>query len=164
MITLEDALLQFRSDTEFISFAREFYVQQEQHTQVSLDILLSCLHKNKTFAPSIKGQDADSVITKWVNKYLAAFNNRISKRVSNVPGTIADPVIDIIIKSKLGSLSELDLQKIKSAHRLSMSAENILGLLLEEFLARELIKYDWHCCWGETIRSVDFCHRDGSLL
>lgn len=164
MVTLEDILLKFRSDSEFVSFARAFYSQQEQHTQVSLDRLLSCLHKNKTLAPSIKAQDVGSVITKWINKYLTAFNNRISNRVSNVPGTIADSVIDFIIKSKFGGLSELDLQKIKFAHRLSMSAENILGLLLEEFLAQELIKYDWHCCWGETIRSVDFCHRDGNLL
>jgi SinI restriction endonuclease len=45
-----------------------------------------------------------------------------------------------------------------------MSAENILGLLLEEYLAEILREYGWHCCWGEVIRHVDFCHESGALL
>ncbi len=45
-----------------------------------------------------------------------------------------------------------------------MSAENILGLLLEEFLAEKLAQYGWFCCWGECVRHVDFCNVDGSLL
>jgi len=31
-------------------------------------------------------------------------------------------------------------------------------------LADNLIAYGWHCAWGETIRSVDFCSEDGQLL
>jgi hypothetical protein len=45
-----------------------------------------------------------------------------------------------------------------------MSAENILGLLLEEFLAQQLADFDWYCAWGETVRSVDFCQAQGGLL
>ncbi|PLS67519.1 MAG: hypothetical protein CV045_13160 [Cyanobacteria bacterium M5B4] len=45
-----------------------------------------------------------------------------------------------------------------------MSAENILGLLLEEFLAEKLADYGWYCCWGESVQHVDFCNVDGSLL
>jgi len=45
-----------------------------------------------------------------------------------------------------------------------MSAENIQGLLLEEFLAEQLADYGWYCCWGESVRHVDFCNIDGSLL
>jgi hypothetical protein len=40
-------------------------------------------------------------------------------------------------------------------NRLPMSAENILGLLLEEFLAEQLADYGWFCGWGEVIRHVD---------
>ena len=45
-----------------------------------------------------------------------------------------------------------------------MSSENIQGLLLEEFLAEQLGEYGWHCCWGESVRHVDFCNVNGSLL
>jgi hypothetical protein len=64
----------------------------------------------------------------------------------------------------LTGLAAEHLEQIKYAHRLSMSAENIQGLLLEEFLAEQLADYGWYCCWGESIRHVDFCNLDGSLL
>ncbi|HEY9645027.1 MAG TPA: SinI family restriction endonuclease, partial [Chroococcidiopsis sp.] len=28
----------------------------------------------------------------------------------------------------------------------------------------QLGEYGWHCCWGESIRHVDFCNVDGCLL
>jgi len=45
-----------------------------------------------------------------------------------------------------------------------MSAENILGLILEEYLSEKLQGDGWHCAWGETVKSVDFVHEDGRLL
>ena len=45
-----------------------------------------------------------------------------------------------------------------------MSAENIAGAFLEEYIAEQLISQGWHCCWGETMKSVDFCKFDGQLL
>ncbi|BAU44747.1 SinI family restriction endonuclease [Leptolyngbya sp. O-77] len=69
-----------------------------------------------------------------------------------------------IINARLPGLTTEQLEQIKYAHRLSMSAENIQGLLLEEFLAEQLADYGWYCCWGESVRHVDFCNVDGSLL
>lgn len=45
-----------------------------------------------------------------------------------------------------------------------MSAENILGLILEEYLYVNLRQFGWHCAWGETVKSVDFIHESGRLL
>ena len=45
-----------------------------------------------------------------------------------------------------------------------MSAENILGILLEEFLFEKLSPAGWAMAWGETVKHVDFCHKDGRLL
>lgn len=90
--------------------------------------------------------------------------NRISRRISKPPGTVADPIVSTIINARLTGLTAEHLEQIKYAHRLSMSAENIQGLLLEEFLAEQLADYGWYCCWGESIRHVDFCNIDGSLL
>jgi hypothetical protein len=121
---------------------------------------------NPELAPKDRSKKSapDEVILKWVMKYKAGYEARISKRTSNLPGTMPDPIINVIIKELLPHLSDQTLDKILYAHRLSMSAENILGLLLEEYLAINLLAHKWHCAWGETIKSVDFCSEDGRLL
>lgn len=111
-----------------------------------------------------KNDDEEAVIRKWILKYQGGKNSRISQRVSNSSGTVADPIIEKIIGARLTSLTNDELNKINYAHRLGMSAENILGLILEEYLAINLECYGWHCAWGETIKSVDFVHEDGRLL
>jgi hypothetical protein len=126
-------------------------------------VFQACLD-NPELVPNKKGGTQIEVIQKWVNRYNEGYKTRISCRCSNLPGTIADPIIDEIIQGGLKHLDKKSLDKIKFAHRLSMSAENILGLLLEEYLSIKLKSLRWHCAWGETIRSVDFCSSSGDLL
>jgi hypothetical protein len=128
-------------------------------------VFQACLDNPDLIPTNISTKDAaEGAIKRWVQKYKAAYESRISVHRSNQPNTIADPIVDVIIQGRLTHLSKNDLIKIKFAHRLSMSAENILGLLLEEFLALHLGPKGWHCAWGETIRSVDFCSSRGKLL
>ncbi len=103
-------------------------------------------------------------ITKWLKKYFDGYNNRPSKRTSKKIGTVSDEIIDTILSVRLPTLNTDDINHIKDAHRLSMSAENILGLLLEEYLAEKLSFYGWYCAWVETINKVDFCTKKGDLL
>jgi len=105
-----------------------------------------------------------TAIEKWVVKYHKGYVGRASQRASNPPGTTADPIIDSIIGGRLTHLDEADLESIKYAHRLGMSAENILGLILEEYLADNLAESGWHCAWGETARSIDFIKNNGEML
>lgn len=117
--------------------------------------------------PNNIGSLSDSeqdVIKKWLFKFKSGFENRASKRISNPPGTVADPIIEKIIESRITKLTNIDLNKITFAHRLGMSAENILGLILEEYLSKNLALKGWHCAWGETVKSVDFVNKDGRLL
>lgn len=107
---------------------------------------------------------SEEYINKWLKKYFDGYNNRPSKRNSKPMGTVPDEIINTIISVRLPFLNEQKLISIKYAHRLSMSAENILGLLLEEYLSEKLLPYGWYCCWGDTIRSVDFCTLSGDLL
>lgn len=108
--------------------------------------------------------DEYTAIQKWLKKYQSGMKGCTSKRISNPPGTITDPIIEELIGARLTKLSKEELHKITYAHRLGMSAENILGLMLEEYLAVNLQKHGWHCAWGETIKSVDFVNENGSLL
>ncbi|HOY21734.1 MAG TPA: SinI family restriction endonuclease [Cellvibrio sp.] len=108
--------------------------------------------------------DEHTAIKKWLQKYQTGKEGCASKRVSNPPGTVADPIIEEIIGARLTNLTSEELNKVTYAHRLGMSAENILGLMLEEYLAINLQAHGWHCAWGETVKSVDFVNEDGSLL
>lgn len=131
----------------------------------SVKTVLSVCCSSPELFPTLKGCNSRlEYINKWLKKYFDGYNNRPSKRKNKKIGTVPDIVIDTIISARLPTLSTDQIDQIKSAHRLSMSAENILGLLLEEYLAEKLSSYDWYCAWGETIDKVDFCTKKGDLL
>lgn len=109
------------------------------------------------------GEGVSDFMKKWTNKFINGYHNRPSKRTSNPIGTQHDPILDEIISARINHTVD-DLENIKYGHRLSMSAENIAGAFLEEYIAEELISQGWHCCWGETMKSIDFCNVDGQLL
>ena len=132
-----------------------------------INAVFSVIASDTALAPTNVKNSKDGkilAIEKWVLKYHRGFCGRASQRVSNPPGTLADPIIDRIIGARLPHLTDEDLHKISFAHRLGMSAENILGLFLEEYLASALSKFGWHCAWGETVKSVDFVKENGELL
>ncbi|WP_353258344.1 SinI family restriction endonuclease [Prochlorothrix hollandica] len=163
-IIFRDLVESFETTEELLEFF-EFIVSAEQEQlSDSHKVILNACHKNPELSPGLRSPIKDNLVVLWLNKYKKGLQNRISSRISKKPQTVSDPVIKTIISTRLEYLSAQDLDKIIGAHRLSMSAENILGLLLEEFLATKLYQYGWHCCWGEVLRHVDFCHQDGSLL
>jgi len=134
---------------------------------VGISAVFNAVASDPERAPgNIGGKDDDerSLIRKWIKKYQSGLEGRASVRKSNLPGTVADPIIEEIIGARLPALTKSELNNITYAHRLGMSAENILGLILEEYLADNLVEFGWHCAWGETVKSVDFVHEDGRLL
>jgi len=153
------------SEEDFLrTFANAFSGQGKDLAEAHRTILTAC-YRHPDLSPTIKKAKTPEELAKsWLEKYENGYKNRISRRVSQLLGTVADPIVSIIINARLKGLTTAHLEQIKYAHRLSMSAENILGLLLEEFLAEKLAKYGWFCCWGESMRHVDFCNVDGSLL
>lgn len=110
-----------------------------------------------------KEEGVEDFMKKWTRKYINGFKNRSSLRTSNPIGTQHDSILDEIIAARIPHTTK-DLELIRYGHRLAMSAENIAGSLLEEYIATELLKYRWHCCWGETMKSIDFCNENGELL
>lgn len=164
LITFSDIISQSSSEDRFIQVFKNIYSEQEKLLiEAHRTMLLAC-YRNPDLAPKITGKSIKSVATSWLKKYSHGLKSRISQRISKPPGTVPDPIVDIIISTRLSEISIEQVKQIKYAHRLSMSAENILGLLLEEFLSEHLSRYGWHCCWGEVVRYVDFCNVDGSLL
>lgn len=154
-------------ETASIAVARKVAQEVGVAWEGGISVVFKAVAHDPERAPANIGGNADdheSVIRKWFQKYQSGINGRASVRASNPPGTVADPIIEKIIGAKITSLSDEDLNRITYAHRLGMSAENILGLILEEYLADNLEPYGWHCAWGETVKSVDFVHESGRLL
>jgi hypothetical protein len=163
-LNFEQIIDETGSEEKFLQLFQDAFKQQDQQlSEAHRTILIAC-YRNPSLAPSLKGQTADALALAWLKKYSDGFANRISQRISQPPATIPDPIVSTIIVAKLQELTVEKLEQIKYAHRLSMSAENIQGLLLEEFLAEQLADYGWYCCWGESLKHVDFCNVDGALL
>ncbi|MCA6471262.1 MAG: SinI family restriction endonuclease [Chitinophagaceae bacterium] len=108
--------------------------------------------------------DPDLYVQKWVEKYLKGYNNRPSKRIGNPSNTVPDSLIAFIFEVINPSLKDENLELAKYSHSIMMTIENLVGEMLEEFLSEILKPYGWYCCWGTTIKSVDFCHLNGALL
>lgn len=150
-----------------IAIAKEIAVSEGIDWEGGAKFIFSAIATDLERIPGNIGGKNDTeqdVIKKWLLKYQCGFDGRASERVSNPPGTVADPIIEKIIGSRLDNLTDEDLNKITFSHRLGMSAENILGLILEEYLSENLKEKGWHCAWGETVKSVDFVNEDGSFL
>ncbi len=152
------------SEEDFLEIFQGTFAQQNQQFLEAHRTILRACFRNPGLSPISKADSPERLAQDWLRRYQDRYENRISRRISQPPKTVADPIVNIIINARLTGLTVEHLEQIKYAHRLSMSAENIQGLLLEEFLAEQLADYGWYCCWGESIRHVDFCNVDGSLL
>lgn len=96
-------------------------------------------------------------LKQFVRKFMRGYDNRPSVRKSNKISTVPDQLIDELIMARIPAFSKRDINLIRFGHRLSMGAENILGLILEEFIHEKAVEHGWACCWGNCITSVDFC-------
>jgi hypothetical protein len=163
-ITFDDIISTSSSEEDFLQIFQNTFSQQNQPILEAHRTILTACYRNPGLSPTLKANTPEILAQSWLKKYRDSYDNRISRRISQPPTTVADPIVNIIINARLTQLTADHLEQIKYAHRLSMSAENIQGLLLEEFLAEQLQDYGWYCCWGESVRHVDFCNIDGSLL
>jgi hypothetical protein len=94
----------------------------------------------------------DDYLLYYVMRY---YREREGTIVMQPVATRPDPAVDEVIRA-YKNLGTKDLESTSSAHRLSMQAENIVGKLLERYVARLLESKGWVWCAGETLRSVDF--------
>lgn len=137
-----------------------------------IEYVASALYMHNDLANTLKGefQNVEKRLEKWVNSFKDAYENRISVRQSKISDTKPDKAVNKILSTVLPQLQEEDVACIVNAHRLAMSAENILGVLLEEYIFTRLqemekkMKKKWSLAWGTTIKTVDFCSSNGDLL
>lgn len=159
--------IQSLGETESIGIAKQIAISEGVDWADGACFVFSVIVNDLDRVPGNIGAKADNeqdVIRKWLLKYKGGYEGRASQRISKPLGTVADPIISDIIGARLPGLKNSNLADIAYAHRLGMSAENILGLVLEEYLNEGLKDNAWHCAWGETVKSVDFVSEYGGLL
>lgn len=133
----------------------------------SLVVIFGALLNNRVLAPSLRftvTPTVDQYLKRWINAYLTGLDGRPSLRKGKSSTTVPDSLVKELFAKSHKHFSQEDIDKIAKGHSTMMTLENIVGDFLEEYLNAELKSYGWHCCWGKTIKAVDFCHEDGSLL
>lgn len=98
----------------------------------------------------------ESGIKKIAGKFLAA---RTKKDTPKEPATVPDEVVSIVMNVVYGYPLG-DLERIKTEHKHSMSAENIVGVLLERYIASVIEGDGWVWCAGDFVKAIDFLFYD----
>lgn len=136
-----------------------------------LDLIFNVIAKKPGFFPDINFSDKESptikeYIRRWMSKYKDAISNPPSKRYASPKSSCTDPIISHIVLNATNDLVDTkERAKIgEKVHNLYMSAENVQGNLLEEYISQKIKPYGYLWCAGEILRSIDFCAVDGSLL
>lgn len=71
------------------------------------------------------------------------------------PTTVPDEAVSLVMQVVYG-YTEKQTQQIKREHQHAMSAENIVGALLERYIASVFEPQGWVWCAGDFVKAVDF--------
>lgn len=109
-----------------------------------------------------KNMRSDDYIKRWCENFNSGYASD-PLTISFGSSTVPDSLIDEMLKY-FTSEDDESIKKMSYGHIIGMKMENISGYLLERYLAENLKKYGWVCCYGETMRAVDFCNSKFDLL
>lgn len=131
-----------------------------------LDMIFEIALKHRDRFPAINLNDdftLERYIERWINGYVKATGNIPSKRIAKPKSSCTDPSLKTVVKSVFG-LPEYDAALGEKYHNLFMAAENILGNLLEEYIASKVRPYGFLWCEGNVLSAIDFCNSDGTFF
>lgn len=154
-----------------ISDEQKFLIYKEYCKEFNacaeLDDIFKIILKHHDISPMYKlSKDKctfNDYIKRWVETYTKACKKIPSKHEAKEKKACSDPAIKIIIQNAM-SYCDNEVCKLECYHNLFMSAENIQGKLLEEYIANNIKPFGWIWCKGTTLKSIDFCQSDGSAF
>lgn len=97
-------------------------------------------------------------LTRWVSKYAQAWSSLPSQRVAKPKSAVTDPALIYMVMPH--AQTRVQAEQWSRMHNLFMSAENVGGNLLEEYIASKTAPYGWIWCRGEILTAVDFCNEN----
>ncbi len=118
--------------------------------------LISFIAKFPEFASAGRSTTAPKAgSTEYIQSQAAAFSAARDPRTPKVSATVPDDMVSLILHEYFQIPAE-ELEQAKQQHSLSMGAENLVGDLLERYLASVLEPLGWVWCSGAMVKAVDF--------
>lgn len=147
-------IAQFDHDSENI--AREAMVGINPNLTDKFVLLICFLAKFPYACSQQRGKNAPLVGSKeYIYSIAKIFSDSRKPRKPSPPTTIPDKMVGTVLHTYFG-IPDQCLERIEKEHALSMGAENIIGDLLERYLAHILEQYGWIWCSGTIVKAVDF--------
>lgn len=121
---------------------------------IELQVIANFLISNVDLAPKpTRGHEFGS--EEYWERLAHKFVHGRKPRAPQEPVTVPDSMVSVILQEYFG-LDENVIAKVAKEHSLSMAAENIVGDLLERYIASKLEPLGWVWCSGEVVKKVDF--------
>ncbi len=113
------------------------------------------LELNRELAPMPRGKKLEFGSTGHLNFMALKFIKSKQPLTPPCSSTIPDDMVSFILETYFG-IESSHLSRISKEHTLSMLAENLVGDLLERYIAHVLEPVGWIWASGSTIKAVDF--------
>ncbi|QSJ15041.1 SinI family restriction endonuclease [Nostoc sp. UHCC 0702] len=122
--------------------------------------VIQFLSDNPDAAARLKGKNPPIVGTEeYIIVSATIFKTGRDPKTPSPPSTIPDEMVSIIL-NKYFEVPYEKLEEAEKLHRLSMGAENIVGDLLERYVATVIEPHGWIWCSGSIVKAVDFIYPD----
>lgn len=117
--------------------------------------LIRLLVLNPGAASALRGKNAPEPGTaEYIRAQALNFASSRDPRAPEPPATIPDEMVSFILHNYF-NVPEKNLDRAKEEHLLSMGAENLVGELLERYLASIMEPKGWIWCSGSAVKAVD---------
>ncbi|MCC7260058.1 MAG: SinI family restriction endonuclease [Alphaproteobacteria bacterium] len=137
--------------------ARQVMNQLDPSLSKQFGTLVEFLADNPAAAPQ-DSRTAALGSDEYLRRQAEKFIKSRAPRAPNPPATIPDEMVSFII-NKYFDVPENELERAVELHNLSMGAENLIGDILERYIASIVERHDWVWCSGSIVKAVDFIHR-----
>lgn len=117
--------------------------------------IIRFLEKNPNAASKLRKKDVEVGSLEYIQAAAITFVNARAPRKPEPPSTVPDEMVSYILQEYFG-IAQTDLVRIKREHLLSMGAENMVGDLLERYLADGLEPKGWVWISGSLVKGADF--------
>lgn len=121
--------------------------------------LIEFLTLHPQLATTRRSRHAPSVLShQYISETARGFAMGRARRVPTKPATVPDPMVAVILRD-YWKIEADHVSRAVDEHQLAMASENIIGSILEHYIASVIEHRGWIWCSGEYVRSVDFIAR-----
>lgn len=154
------------SDTQLENAFNQAIQDVNPRLTQKLKVIFKVAKENRSLFPGISlgsGANLLDYMKRWVHNYVQATENVPSNRAATPKGSCSDPALRFLVQGIKGATYDEAVQ-MESHHNLYMSAENVQGNLLEEYINENAEPLGWIWCAGNALQAIDFCNYNGTVL